>query len=131
MKGMVISGSTLVRKVLRGILYSVDIFEVALLSSGPEGVETLETETFDVVLLDDCLSDPPVLDLIGQIRVRQNPIVIFVVGTQNGKSLLSNTIRVIRAGATGFIVHPFERAVVTRRIRQALLEVNKDAIDLA
>lgn len=121
MKGMVISKSAVVRRILRGVLYSVDVSEIVLLSSGAEGFEAIKTEAFDIVLLDNCLSDVGVLDLIRELRLHANRIVIFIFGAEKNKDFVLETIR---AGATGFIIRPFKRPVVSNRIRRALIELN-------
>ena len=118
---MVISQSVAVRKILRGVLYSVDLSEIVLLSSGAEGFEAIQTDGFDIVLLDNCLSDVGVLDLIRELRVHASRIVIFVFGAEKNKDFVLETIR---AGATGFIIRPFKRSVVSSRIRRALIELN-------
>lgn len=109
------------RKILRGVLYSADLSEVALMSSGTEGFEAIIADKFDIVLLDNCLSDVGISELIRELRVHRNRIVIFVFGTESNKDFVLETIR---AGATGFIVRPFKLHVVSYRIRQALLDLN-------
>ena len=63
MKGMVISKSAVMRKILRGVLYSVDLSEIVLISSGAEGFEAYKADKFDIVLLDSYLSDIGISDL--------------------------------------------------------------------
>ena len=121
MKGMVISKSAVMRKILRGVLYSVDLSEVALMSSGTEGFEAIKADKFDIVLLDSYLSDIGISDFIRELRVHGNRIVIFVFGVESNRDFVLETIH---AGATGFIIRPFKRPVVSNRIRQALLDLN-------
>lgn len=121
MKGMVISKSAVMRKILRGVLYSVDFSEIVLISSGAEGFEAIKGDKFDIVLLDSCLSDIRISDLVRELRVHENRIVIFIFGAERNRDFVLETIR---AGATGFIIRPFKLHVVSNRIRQALLDLN-------
>ena len=119
MNGMVISESTVTRKILRGVLRAAGLSEIALFESGREGFWATRSEHFDVVLLDYPHSDVPVLDLISTLRLQAGRMAIFVFGAETSKDYV---VELIQAGVTGFIIRPFKLPVVTGRIKEALAE---------
>lgn len=123
MKGMVISDSAVMRKILRGVLNSADLSEVRLLGSRAQNIEKLKSESFDIILMDNCLDAIDIFDLIRQLRAHWNSSLIFVFGAEMSKEFVLETNS---AGATGFIIRPFNPPAVTKRIRQALLALRSD-----
>lgn len=120
MRGMVISEFEVVRKILRGVLYSADLSEVVLFESLKEGYKAIATEVFDVVLLDNTLSEHKIFEFMRELRMDERRVAIFIVAAETNEDFV---LEAMRAGATGFIIRPFRPPVVRSKIRQALQEL--------
>lgn len=123
MKGMVISEFTMTRNILRGILYSIELSDIVLLPSGRQGRDAIQSDDFDIVLVDSCLCDVSLMRLIEALRLHAKHVSIFVFGAETNKDFV---LEVFQAGATDFIIRPFKLQAVQKRIKQALLKQTEE-----
>ncbi len=123
MKGMVISEFTMTRNILRGILYSIELSDIVLLPSGRQGHDAIQSDDFDIVLVDSCLCDVPLMRLIEALHLHAKHVSIFVFGAETSKDFV---LEVFQAGATDFIIRPFKLPAVQKRIKQALLKQTEE-----
>jgi len=92
--------------------------EVLLISTrlGEEGVDLVETENPDIVILDICLPDISGLDVLRQIRLFSSvPVIIVTV-----RSSKTDVLKGLEWGADDYIVKPFDRLELLARIRVQL-----------
>jgi len=111
---LIVDGSAVVRKVAKRILTTpTDVVTEA--ESGSSGLSAFASETPDVVIVDGDLSDMEVTDFIRHIRamrdVRQP--TVFVMMTEMNLALMT---KAKRAGADDYMLKPFDRDQLTRRL---------------
>lgn len=116
LKILAIDDSRTIREMLRMALVNAG-FDVHLASDGQEGVEALATVAPDVVITD---INMPRLDGFGVIEAIRggtvlNKLPILVLTTESAQDLKD---RARNAGATGWIVKPFDDAKLISAIRR-------------
>jgi DNA-binding NarL/FixJ family response regulator len=100
-KILVVDDHPIVRRGIRQILAeTTDLHVAGEASSGPEVIEHVQRERWDVVLLDISLRGGSGIDLIGEIR-RLRPETRVLVLTVFSEEQYA--IRALRAGAAGFL----------------------------
>lgn len=90
-------------------------FDVASAENLARGRELLESGGFDVVFLDLMLPDGNGLDLLEELRARDQELAIVVI-TAHGT--LENAIRALNQGASFYLQKPFRRESVLACARQ-------------
>jgi two-component system, chemotaxis family, chemotaxis protein CheY len=108
---MVVDGSPVVRKVANRLIAS-DTVVVTMADTGYQTVAACSVEMPDMIILDDGLSDMPATEIIKQVRA--------LPGGENTRIYLclpeidvTRIMRAKRAGATGYLLKPFNRASIT------------------
>jgi len=87
---------------------------------GLEAADVLETERFDLILLDVMLPGADGFELMEYIRHLDMP-VIFITA----KNMVEDRVRGLRMGAEDYIVKPFEIIELLARIETVLRRYNK------
>jgi len=87
---------------------------------GMEAADVLETERFDLILLDVMLPGADGFELMEYIRHLDMP-VIFITA----KNMVEDRVRGLRMGAEDYIVKPFEIIELLARIETVLRRYNK------
>jgi len=87
---------------------------------GMEAADVLETERFDLILLDVMLPGADGFELMEYIRHLDMP-VIFITA----KNMVEDKVRGLRMGAEDYIVKPFEIIELLARIETVLRRYNK------
>lgn len=118
----------------------VDIAEVMALSfrmgwpqsrvisteQGEKGIEMVETESPDIVLLDLCLPDKDGLDVLSEIRTFSDVPVIII--TVRGEEM--ERVRGLEMGADDYVVKPFSYMELLARVRAVLRRRSADGLAL-
>ncbi|WP_461037493.1 response regulator transcription factor [Streptomyces mayteni] len=112
---LVVDGDEPFREALTRLL-SAERFDVAAAATGREGLERLESDGADLVLLDAVLSDMSGLEVCRQIRGRTQAAVIFVTTRD------SEIDRVVglEIGGDDYVTRPFSSRELVARIRAVL-----------
>lgn len=92
-------------------------YDVHVMSNGYEGLRLIDTEKFDLLLTDIRMPDISGLDLIRNVRNRNNEIPIIVI---TGHGTLDIAINAIRLGAQGFLLKPFTPEELRSTVSEAL-----------
>lgn len=107
---MVVDGSPVVRKVANRLIAS-DMVVVTTADTGYQTVAACSVEMPDMIVLDDGLSDMPATEIIKQVRA--------LPGGEKTRIYLclpeidvARIMRAKRAGATGYLLKPFNRASI-------------------
>jgi len=108
------------RQVVTDISFCLKIRypEVIVISvaEGPKGIEMVETEAPDLVMVDSSLPDMDTLDLISEIREFSDvPLIIL---SEAGANM--NGAKGLEAGADEYIIKPFSPIELLARIRALL-----------
>jgi len=118
----------------------VDIVEVMALSfrmgwpqsrvisteQGEKGIEMVETESPDIVLLDLCLPDKDGLEVLSEIRTFSDVPVIII--TVRGDEM--ERVRGLEMGADDYVVKPFSYMELLARVRAVLRRRSTDKVAL-
>jgi two-component system chemotaxis response regulator CheY len=111
---LIVDGSSVVRKVAKRIL-TTPLDDVTEAESGSSGLSVVASNKPDVVIVDGDLADMDVTDFIRHIRAMrdaQQP-TIFVMMTEMNLALMT---KAKRAGADDYLLKPFDRDQLTRRL---------------
>ena len=91
-------------------------FEVAVATTGPDGLDEFERNGADLVLLDLMLPGLPGTEVCRQLRGRSNVPVIMVTARDD----MSARAEGIRVGVSEFLTKPVQRHQLAARIRAQL-----------
>ena len=111
---LIVDGSSVVRKVAKRILTTpLDIVTEA--DSGSSGLSALASNAPEIVIVDGDLADMEVTDFIRHIRAMRDvpQPTIFVMMTEMNLALMT---KAKRAGADDYLLKPFDRTQLTRRL---------------
>ena len=98
-----------VSATLKEAAYAVD-----WLRSGEQALACVETQIYDLMLLDLGLPGVDGMDVLARIRVRQNPLPVLIL---TARDAVENRIRGLDLGADDYIVKPFAMGELLARIR--------------
>lgn len=90
-------------------------FETMEASDGLEALRLLETETFDVVLLDVMMPNISGIEVLQRIRTRFSPSVLPVIMV-TAKGETSDIVDALDLGANDYVTKPINFAVVLARV---------------
>lgn len=117
MKALVVDDSAVMRKVLIGALSRAHIVEVDQASDGVEAVAAVRDNEYTLVLMDWDMPNMLGIDAVREIRATGNKVPIIMVTTEADKSCV---IDAIRAGASNYIIKPFEPTKIVAKIEEIL-----------
>lgn len=89
--------------------------------SGGQAAEILESQTYDLILLDVMLPEISGFDLMDEIRPLGVPVIFLTA-----KRSLQDRLRGLRIGAEDYIVKPFEVLELQARVNVVLRRFRKD-----
>ena len=104
------------REVLKDRLESLN-YRVLTAATGEEGLERLERENPQMVLLDIELPDMNGLEMLGEIRKREHSITVVMI---TAYGTIERAVRAMKEGAYDFIPKPFEPDHVAVIVAKAL-----------
>ncbi|EJM60534.1 response regulator [Pseudomonas sp. GM48] len=85
--------------------------------NGLTALTALETQPYDLVLLDLGLPGKDGLDVLDSIRGRNNPVPLLIITARDG---LDDRLRGLDGGADDYLLKPFEMAELLARMRAVL-----------
>ncbi len=103
-------------------------FEVALASDGNEGVQMIQEEHYDIILVDLMMPGLSGLEVLSLVKERHPDTVVIVI---TGYATLEHSISAMKRGAFDFVPKPFTpdqlRAVVAKAIKynRALQDISE------
>ena len=109
---MIVDDSAVIRKVVKRILSDADMMVVEV-ESGAQSLSLCSVEMPDIVILDSNLPDMQPSEVIASIRATENgkkPRIILCLPEVD----LVKIMRAKRAGASGYILKPFDRNLLLR-----------------
>lgn len=114
---MVVDDSAVMRKVLIGALARANITEVDQASDGLEAVNAAKQSEYGLVLMDWNMPNMLGIDAVREIRALGKTMPIVMVTTEAEKS---RVIDALKAGASNYIIKPFEPATIVAKIQELL-----------
>jgi len=118
-KVLVVDDSTIMRKVIIGILEQVGINSLNILQAadGEEGVQTALNSPVHLILMDWNMPKMLGIDALKAIRAAGNKTPILMVTTEGEKQ---NVVTAIQAGATNYLIKPFNAEDLREKVEQIL-----------
>lgn len=113
---LIIDDEAAIRESLETLL-TLEGYAVATAMNGEEGLERIEENFYDLVLLDLALPGKSGLEILPLIRER-NPTLPVIMITAYGK--VDNVVDAIRSGAQNFIQKPWDNEKLLADIRSAI-----------
>ncbi|MHC4697276.1 MAG: sigma-54-dependent transcriptional regulator [Planctomycetota bacterium] len=92
-------------------------YEVTDVETGGEGLEALEADVYDLVMLDYKLPDMTGLDVLRTLRRSDDDVVVIMM---TAFSSIESAVDAIKLGAYDYITKPFDMDVVLRTADKAL-----------
>ena len=93
--------------------------------NGAEAADVLETQRFDLILLDVMLPEIDGFSLMEYIRPMEIPVIFLTA-----KNAVSDRVRGLELGAEDYLVKPFEILELLARVNVVLRRYNKTASEL-
>ena len=120
MRALVVDDATVMRKVLIGALARVGITDVVQAADGREGVGKALSEDFDIVFMDWNMPNLLGIDAVRVLRASGKTMPIIMVSTEANRARVEEAVA---AGATNYIIKPFNPITTVAKIRDVLGEV--------
>jgi DNA-binding NtrC family response regulator len=99
------------------VLLTLEGYAVKMAAEGVEGLRMLETESFDLVLLDLALPGQSGIELLPQIKERQPELPVIMI---TAYGTVDNVVDAIHAGAENFVQKPWDNEKLLADIRSAV-----------
>jgi DNA-binding NtrC family response regulator len=99
------------------VLLSLEGYSVKTAPDGEQGLRKLESESFDLVLLDLALPGQSGIDLLPQIKERQAETPVIMI---TAYGTVENVVEAIRSGADNFVQKPWDNEKLLADIRSAV-----------
>jgi two-component system, chemotaxis family, chemotaxis protein CheY len=112
---LIADDSPVVRKVGKRLLEDMG-FVVADASNASDAIQICKDSMPDVVIIDRGMPGPNAIDAIAEIRRMGNDTRILY---SLSEVIVPEMTRAKRAGADGFLVKPFDRSILERRLEEA------------
>jgi two-component system chemotaxis response regulator CheY len=120
MKALVVDDSAVMRKVLIGALSRANITDIDQASDGVEAVSAVGKTEYDLVLMDWNMPNMLGIDAVREIRALGKKMPIIMVTTEAEKT---RVIDALKAGASNYVIKPFEPATIVSKIQEVLSKV--------
>ena len=114
MKALVVDDSMTIRRIVIKALHIVGIDDTAEASDGDEAVAAVQSEEFDVILLDWNMPKMSGIDALRQLRHSGNATPVIMVTTEAEKS---RVIEAIKAGANDYLIKPFSPDQLAEKVK--------------
>ena len=117
MKALVVDDSMVMRKILIGALAQAGVADVSQAGDGAEAVAAASSQSYGLVLMDWNMPKMLGIDALRAIRAAGNKVPVIMVTTEAEKS---RVLEALKAGATSYIVKPFEPATIVSKIKAVI-----------
>ena len=113
MKVLIVEDDRLIAELERDFLVAAGNFETVIAETGTQGMEAVEKENFDAVLLDLMLPEMDGISVCKEIRKKSNIPIIMVTAKREDV----DKIKGLAVGADDYIVKPFSPSELVARVR--------------
>ena len=111
-----------IQRALTDVSYAAD-----WVTNGLTGLAALDTQHYDLVLLDLGLPGKDGLDVLDTIRARNNPVPLLIMTARDN---LDDRLRGLDGGADDYLLKPFAMAELLARMRAVLRRKGGSALSL-
>lgn len=116
MRVLLIEDDPMIGEALQGALRDA-AYAADWVKSGQAALDALYGQHYDLVLLDLGLPGKDGLDVLADIRARENPVPLLIV---TARDMLEDRLRGLDGGADDYVLKPFEMSELLARIRAVL-----------
>jgi len=113
---LVIDDEAAIRESLE-VLLTLEGYTVKLAVDGEQGLRFLDSESFDLVLLDLALPGQSGMELLPQIKERYPQLPVIMI---TAYGTVDNVVEAIRSGAENFVQKPWDNEKLLADIRSAV-----------
>src|SRR5580704_10494170 len=113
---LIIDDEAEIRESLQTLL-EMEGFEVALASTGEEGLSQIGEQPFDLVLLDLALPGRDGMDILSEIHAHDPRLPVIMI---TAYGTVENAVRAMQSGATNFIQKPWDNEKLLADVRSAV-----------
>ena len=117
MKALVVDDSSVMRKILADALGRAGIADVGQAADGAEAVKAVMAQDYGLILMDWNMPNMLGIDAVKAIRQNGKKMPIIMVTTEAEKS---RVLDAIKAGASNYIIKPFDPASIVAKIQETL-----------
>jgi DNA-binding NtrC family response regulator len=114
---LIIDDESAIRESLETLL-ALEGYTVDLAPDGPRGLDRIDANTYDLVLLDLALPGQNGIDLLPRILAKQPDLPVIMI---TAYGTVGNVVDAIHAGAQNFVQKPWENEKLLADIRAAVL----------
>jgi two-component system chemotaxis response regulator CheY len=114
MKALVVDDSMTIRRIVVKALGIVGINDATEAADGAEAVKAVETNEFDVILLDWNMPKMSGIDALRAIRAAGKKTPVIMVTTEAEKS---RVIEAIKTGANDYLIKPFSPDQLAAKVK--------------
>lgn len=114
MKALVVDDSMTIRRIVIKALKMAGITDTTEAGDGTEAVQAVESDKFDVILLDWNMPNMSGIDTLRAIRQSRNQTPVIMVTTEAEKS---RVIEAIKAGANDYLIKPFSPEQLAEKVK--------------
>jgi two-component system, chemotaxis family, chemotaxis protein CheY len=119
-KALVVDDSMVMRKILVGALGGLGIDQVTQAGDGAEAVAAVTAGDFGIILMDWNMPKMLGIDALKAIRAAGKTTPVVMVTTEAEKSRI---LEALKAGATSYIVKPFDPGTLSAKIKAVIDKV--------
>ncbi|MGI8773244.1 MAG: sigma-54-dependent transcriptional regulator [Acidobacteriaceae bacterium] len=114
---LIIDDESAIRESLETLL-ALEGYTVDMAPDGPRGLDKIDANTYDLVLLDLALPGQNGIDLLPRILLKQPDLPVIMI---TAYGTVGNVVDAIHAGAQNFVQKPWENEKLLADIRAAVL----------
>ncbi|MFI3227554.1 MAG: response regulator transcription factor [Clostridia bacterium] len=132
-KVLIVDDDVVICKMLEKVMDSNDL-QSSIANSGNQALQLLQTNTYDVILMDVMMDDMEGFDVVKKIRERNITTPIIII---SGKDEDYDVLYGLNVGADDYITKPFRPVVIGAKVKALIrrdknkLSINENFIELA
>lgn len=120
-KVVVIDDTFIDKRIMTQILRSAGFSVVGEASDGEEGVEMVDKEKPNLVILDYVMPKMNGLSALKELKKRFPKIPVVMQTSESDRDI---AVKLIKEGADDYIVKPLDRAVILQKLKNIVEELN-------
>jgi two-component system OmpR family response regulator len=116
MRVLLVEDDPMIGKAIQGALKDAS-YAADWVKDGQTALTTLDCQHYDLVLLDQGLPGKDGLEVLANIRAKDNPVPLLIITARDG---LDDRLRGLDGGADDYLLKPFQMAELLARMRAVL-----------
>jgi two-component system, chemotaxis family, chemotaxis protein CheY len=116
-KVLLVDDSGIMRKIILRVLNAIGINDVVEASDGAEALKLFGTDSFDIVLSDWNMPNMTGIEFLKAVRATGSKVPFVMITTEAEQS---RVLEAIQAGASNYLVKPFEQDTLMAKLRKYL-----------